>query len=68
MEEQVRWSLLSWVHLIKYISTMETLNEKILGDVLDIGWVYYQAKFHFEILKHLGAMLLLVKSDIFSAI
>ena len=47
---------------------METLNEKILGDVLDIGWVYYQAKFHFEILKHLGAMLLLVKSDIFSAI
>ena len=49
----------NWIHLIKYIFTLKTLNGKILGDVLDIGWIYQQAKFDLLIPKHSAAIWLL---------
>ena len=52
----IRGILLSLVHLIKHIFTTEPFGGKILGDVLDTGWVHHQAKFGFLIPKHLAAI------------
>ena len=53
--------MLKWAYSITYNFTKKTLNEKMPGDVLDLGWVYKHAKGPRKgpvlILSHLAEML-----------
>ena len=56
-EGQSRFILLSWVHLIKYIFTVETLDGDILGDVFDmVGGTSSGNKISFSFVNHLAAL------------